>query len=227
MPLGKDWTSWNLVIGAVLAVVAAVVGWHRWSAARRTAPAGNTGVPLSKTNAGERPQHVALDGGTVRFEVRSRYIVLIDPLALDGLASELMALSDASEQARLARIRYLGAEPLRIGVHDLGVARPGRYELSAASLEQAEDIPSDSSVVTVDSGVIVLVDLDAHPDVARALTWDRYDWWLQQPRDDHRVLHEITRDAGGPRFAILGSNADTTEFGGDGCYRLRGCALVE
>lgn len=56
--------------------------------------------------------------------------------------------------------------------------------------------------------------------VAGALTWERYDAWLQRAAGDDSVLEAITADAGGPCFAMLTSDADSPFSGDGGTFRL-------
>jgi hypothetical protein len=59
--------------------------------------------------------------------------------------------------------------------------------------------------------------------LAGFLSWERYDLTLRKEGD--QVFEEITKDMGGPYFALIHARAGRgMEFDGDGLYTLRpGC----
>jgi hypothetical protein len=161
------------------------------------------------------------DDGEISFRLDAALIVLIDPLALDGLKGIL----NSDFAARLA------ADPrgilelpgfLRAGVHRVEPFTPGNYRISRRGVERIDGVDSESdfSIFDVDTGSLVLVDVHHLAAVAQALTWERYDWALQSPLDDTSRWKEIARDAGGGVFGILRGDYDSP-FPGDGRYRLR------
>ena len=89
----------------------------------------------------------------------------------------------------------------------------------------AKDTDLDPGVFEIDTGTVIVIDGHALSAVARALTWDRYDAFLQSPLDDDSVLTQIYQETGGPRFAIVTADA-ASPFSGDGAFRLRADRLV-
>jgi hypothetical protein len=162
--------------------------------------------------------NIAFDGTPVEFEAPSGYVVLIDPVALDALATEIAALAGQPLEARL---RALAAMPgfLQVGVQPLPPGDGQRVELTLDDFEAVGEM-TGPAIVDVDSGALVAADLDALPRLASVLTWDRYDWLLQAPPGDTSRERQVTADAGGPCFALIGGDADRA-FAGDGAYRLR------
>lgn len=159
----------------------------------------------------------AFDQHPARLDLTSSMIVLLDPLALDGLSAELQRVPAApvAQQPRLLREIQSG---LRIGVHELTDFRPGTFELGVNDFESASD--GDASAFDVDSGTVVVIDLPYLGRVASALTWDRYDALLQSPVDDDTALNQLVEDVGGPFFALIAASADSS-FDGDGAFRVR------
>ena len=168
--------------------------------------------------------NVSLDGQPVRFSLLSSRILLIDPLALDGLSAELGQLSQASPDKQHEMAGALGARGLRIGVVDLKDFQAGTFELGLESFESVDPSAADPTVFQLDSGTVVVIDMAALEAVARTLTWDRYDTLLQAPPNDDAPLQALIQDVGGEWFAILAGNADAA-LSGDGAYRLRADAL--
>lgn len=162
--------------------------------------------------------NISFDGTPVVFEAPSSHLVLIDPLALDGLAAEIAALATAPLEAR---IQALAAMPgfLQVGVQPIP---PGDGHVFRLTLDDFEHVGEacGPAIVDIDSGTMVVADLGCLPRVAAVLTWDRYDWLLQAPLGDTSREREITREVGGACFAIIGGDADRA-FAGDGAYRLR------
>lgn len=97
------------------------------------------------------------------FEVTSRWLVLIDPLALDLAQRALQALGGLPEARQ--RQRLAAASPhLRIGVHEIADFKPGRYRIDPDDLEPSTRAGPD--IVDVDSGAIAFTGLDRLPALA-------------------------------------------------------------
>ena len=90
-------------------------------------------------------------------------------------------------------------------------------------LAEPENGSPSYPVVTVDSGTLVAVDFAHLFQLAGFLSWERYDDTLGKEGD--QALEEITKDMGGPCFALIHACAGREmEFDGDGLYTLRpGC----
>lgn len=163
--------------------------------------------------------NASFDGRPVQLSLQSDFLVLIDPLALDGLASDLIALGTARPEEQAVRLAALGERGLRIGLHQVPHFRPGDYRLDLNSFESA-DARDGSGVFDLDTGAVVVIDLAAIAPVARALTWDRYDQLLQAPPGDDALLDAINAEVGRPAFALLSGDA-ASPLSGDGTFRLR------
>ena len=159
------------------------------------------------------------DGRPARLELQSPKLVLIDPIALDGLRDELGAVSGAAAPEQPAMLQALAVQGLRIGFEELAAFRPGVYELDIDSFEPVDARSPDPGVFQIDTGTVVVIDLSALFSVASTLTWDRYDEFLQSPIGDDSRLMAINDDVGGPRFAIISADA-SRPFSGDGAFRL-------
>jgi hypothetical protein len=145
--------------------------------------------------------------------LQSRFLVLIDPLALDLLRDPLQALPSLCEAHQIERLGQL-TTTLRIGVREIDGFTPGSYRLGPGDIVPARGKGRD--VVDVDSGAIVVTGLDSLPAVAKALTRERYDALLGlEAVTAARWLAKVV----GPRFAVLRADADRP-FSGDGSYRL-------
>src|SRR5688500_10776855 len=100
------------------------------------------------------PPIVSFNGESVEVQLTSPYLVLIDPLALDGLRTELQETAAvAPEQQR--RILRAMRSPLRIGVQEIMNFRPGRFRVGPNDFQKASssaESSADSGVVDVDSG---------------------------------------------------------------------------
>jgi hypothetical protein len=169
--------------------------------------------------------NASFDGRPVRLQLESGHLVLIDPLALDGLSKELAEVGKLPLVEQLTQLQALGAHGLRIGAHELAGATPGTYEIRLDSFEAAADSDRDPRVFDIDTGTVVIIDGGALSAVAVALTWERYDRFLQAAIGDDSILTEINREVGGPRFAIVSADADSP-FSGDGAFRLRPEGLI-
>ena len=167
--------------------------------------------------------NASFDGRPVRLQLESEHLVLIDPLALDGLSQQLAEVGKLPAAEQFSKLQALGEHGLRIGAR--GGAAPGMYEIRLDSFEAADASDTDASVFEIDSGTVIVIDGGALTTVALALTWDRYDRLLQTPVGDNSILTEINQEVGGPRFAIVSADADSP-FSGDGAFRLRPDGLV-
>jgi hypothetical protein len=169
--------------------------------------------------------NASFDGRPVRFQLESGHVVLIDPLALDGLSEQLAQIGQLPESERFSKLQALGEHGSRIGVQTVGGAAPGMNQIGLESFEAADARDSDPGVFDIDTGTVIVIDGGALSAVARALTWDRYDALLQGSGEDDPILAELNRETGGPRFAIVSADAESP-FSGDGAFRLQATRLV-
>ena len=178
--------------------------------------------PLGGNKAEEQREamNVSCDRGPARFDLRSPSLVLIDPMALDGLGADLKRISQMSRDKQQAGIRALSTRGLRIGLTDVPAFHSGSYELDVQSFESADPDVPDPDIFEVDSGSVVVIDLTALKQVADAFTWGQYDAFLKSTPGDNSVIESLNRSVGGPRFAILLADGDSP-FSGDGAFRLR------
>src|SRR5687768_17039648 len=128
--------------------------------------------------------NASFDGEPVRLALQSQSLVLIDPLALDGLREELKAVAAAPATEQPGMLKALGAQGLRIGFETLPAFQPGMYQLDVDSFESVDARLPHAGVFQIDSGTVVVIDLSALAPVANTLTWDRYDDLLQSPVGD-------------------------------------------
>ena len=169
--------------------------------------------------------NASFDGRPVRMQLASKYIVLIDPLALDGLSGQIAQIGALPVSEQLPKLKALAEHGLRVGVQEVETAGPGLYDIGLDSFEAAGATETDPHVFDIDTGTVVLIDIQALSAVARALTWDRYDAMLQAPLDDDSILAAINLEVGGPRFAIVSADA-ASPFTGDGAFRLKANGVV-
>jgi hypothetical protein len=160
--------------------------------------------------------NASFDGERARLDLESTQVVLIDPMALDGLSRQLAEIGDGPASDQASKLAALGDFGLRIGLQQVPATGPGTYEIGPDSFEPADPDATDPSVFDTDSAAVVVIDLAALAAVARVLTWDRYDDLL----GDDSVLEEINAEVGGPRFAIVSAHG-ASSFTGDGAFRLR------
>jgi hypothetical protein len=193
-----------------------------------------------------RYSNVSFDGQPIEFLVNAPFIVLIDPLVLDGWSKDFQSLPSELED----RIEVILALPtsMQVGVQEIMGFRPGLYRLSPQDFEEAwrdhsdaddedgriEDDGSDDDlerltfavhvavdrIFDIETGSLIVVDLDHLGALARILPWERYDHALQSPRGDDSRFNEVCDELGGAFFGIIASAA-STPFRGDGTYRLR------
>jgi hypothetical protein len=172
------------------------------------------------TCAGRPEMNASFDGRPVQLELESHKLVLIDPLALDGLAEQLAAVGGLAEPEQIRQLSELGRYGLRIGLHPVPNPAPGMYEIGLDAFEAVASDSPEPGVFDIDTGTVVVIDLSALTAVARIFTWDRYDALMQAAPGDETVLEMINAEVGGPRFAIIAADA-ATPFSGDGAFRLR------
>lgn len=72
--------------------------------------------------------NASFDGSPCHFQVDSGHVVLMDPLALDGLSQQLTEVGELQEAERFSKLQALGEHGLRIGVQTFsgGGGRPLR-----------------------------------------------------------------------------------------------------
>ena len=162
----------------------------------------------------------SLDGRPVYVDVTSNHLVLIDPLALDGLSDQLVAIADADLATQSVQLRALGEYGLRIGLRRVPGLTPGTYEIDPDSFEPVDPESSGDGVFDIDSGTVIAIDLNALAAVAKSLTYDRYDSFLRTPLWGYTSPDDLVQELGGPFFAIVFANADRP-FAGDGSYQFR------
>ena len=112
------------------------------------------------------------------------------------------------------------SSPLRIGVHEVDGFQPGKYRLSASDFTRADAEDDTPEVFDIDTGTVVAIDFGYLGIVAKQLTWEQYDQALQMPIGDDSVFLAITEQVGGEFYAVIGAGS-TTEFVGDGSYKLK------
>jgi hypothetical protein len=167
----------------------------------------------------EQISNSSFDSRPVRMELTSDRLLLIDPLALDGLAGDLAVLGSVERASFSSALAGLPGH-LRIGVHVLEDFSPGTYELALDAFEAVANEEGDPEVFDIDTGTVVVIDLSLLAEVAKAFTWDKYDEMLQAPLGDDSGMDELNRDVGRAGFAIISADADTP-FSGDGSFRIK------
>lgn len=191
------------------------------SVARYSVTQGRTLVPKREAPyncASMQPiRNFSFRGEPIEFELSCPYMLLIDPLALDGLSAELQAIPQVPRSEMLEMIRILPGG-LRVGLSQVSNFRAGRYRLGNEDLEETAE-QNAPSIFDIDSGTVCVVDLDHLGLTAKALTWDRYDAFLRSQIGDHSIWIDIMEEIGGPFFGMLNGDV-STPFRGDGSYRL-------
>jgi hypothetical protein len=162
-------------------------------------------------------KNVSDGSGPIEFQTSSSLLVLIDPLVLDGLSTELHELSPSEVAANPNLIRALRG-PMKVGLHRIEGLVPGTYRIANDDLESADSNETDLGVFDIDTGTLILVDLDYLPRLAKTLTWERYDRAFRGC-DDSTWL-KFAEEIGGPFFGILWGDIGTP-FQGDGTYRVK------
>jgi hypothetical protein len=94
-------------------------------------------------------------GEPIEFELSCAHLVLIDPLALNGLSAGLQAVSDAPRSETAERFLDLSGA-LRIGLALVEDFRPGRYRLGMRILKRSPMRPIPrSSTSTVEQSALL------------------------------------------------------------------------
>lgn len=166
----------------------------------------------------QQVRNFSFRGEPIEFELSCPHMVLMDPLALDGLSAELQTISQAPRSEMLETIRALPSG-LRLGLAEVSNFRSGVYRLGNEDLEEAAE-ENSPSIFDIDSGTVCVVDLDHLGLTANALTWDRYDAFLRSQIGDNSIWTNIIEQVGGPFFGMLSGDV-STPFRGDGSYRLK------
>ncbi len=109
---------------------------------------------------------------------------------------------------------------MKVGFHRIENFVPGTYQIANDDLEVVDGDQGDVGAFDIDSGTLILVDLNYLARLAQILTWEKYDRTLQSPADDDSCWLRFIDELGGPFFGILWSDIDT-RFRGDGTYRIR------
>lgn len=156
---------------------------------------------------------------SIAFRLSSPDLVVLDPLALDAMSNDLRAVGMDSPALRRERLRAARG-PLEIGLFRVEPFVVGQYEIGLNDLEAVDGVTSEGHTFEIDTGTAVFVDVAYLAPVAAALTWDRYEQFLQSAVGDDSVWERIIQEVGGPYFGLLFANADYP-FSGDGSYRLR------
>jgi hypothetical protein len=168
----------------------------------------------------ERLLNTVSASGPVRVVLRSRFVAVLDLAAFDRHREALQAMARLDEDGR--RRALVAMAPHGVAVHEVTPFTPGLYRVRPADLEPARGRARD--IVAVDSGAVVLADLDALPAVAGALTPTRYDA-LSGNTDRGATARSLWEAFGGPRFAVL-QGRPRRAYTGRGRFRLRPGALV-
>jgi hypothetical protein len=163
-------------------------------------------------------RNFSFHGEPIEIELSGPYILLIGPLALDGLSADLQTMFEIPRGEIPERIRELSCGVL-IGLAHVRDFCQGRYRLGNGDFEETDD-EADSSVFDIDSGTVCVIDLDNLRSTAKALTWGRYDAFLQSQAGDNSIWIAIMKEVGGPFFGMLNGDV-STPFRGDGSYRLK------
>jgi hypothetical protein len=156
---------------------------------------------------------------SITFRLSSPDLLVLDLLALDAMSQDLRAIGNHSPALRLER---LGAArgPLEIGLLRVEPFVLGQYTIGLNDFEAIDGATAGGHTFEIDTGTAVFVDVAYLAPVAAALTWDRYEQFLQSAVGDDSVWEDIIQEVGGAYFGLLIANADYP-FGGDGFYRLR------
>jgi hypothetical protein len=157
-------------------------------------------------------------GEPIEFRLSCPYVLLIDPLALDGLSADLQVISEARLDEIPAMTHNLPGG-LRIGVTEISDFSPGMHSLGNLDFEEADDEDS-LSTFDIDSGAVCVIDLEHMGITSKALTWNRYDAFLRSQAGDNSIWVDIVTEVGGPFFGMLNGDV-ATPFRGDGTYRLK------
>lgn len=117
----------------------------------------------------------------IEFQMSSSLLVLIDPLVLNGLGIELQKLVP-SEVAKNPRMIRALPGPMKVGLHRVESFVPGIHSIENDDIEGVGDDQTDEGVFDIDTGTLIVADLDYLPRLARILTWETYDGALRSPQ---------------------------------------------
>lgn len=169
----------------------------------------------------ERLLNTVSQRDAVRLLLRSRFLVLLDLATFHRHRAALQGLAGLEEPGRRSALNAL--TPARgIVVRELAAFTPGLYRVRPADLQPARGLARD--IVEVESGAVVLADLETLPAVADALTQERYDA-LAGNTDRGATALQLWQAFAGPRFAVL-RGGPRRAFSGHGKFRLRSGAPV-
>jgi hypothetical protein len=166
----------------------------------------------------ESLRNFSFRGEPIEFRLSCSWILLIDPLALDGLSADLQVISKTALNEIPAMIHDLPGG-LRIGVTEISDFSPGMYSLGNQDVEETRDGDAISTF-DVDSGTVCVIDLKHLGLTAKVLTWNRYDAFLRSQAGDNSIWVDMVTEIGGPFFGMLNGDV-STPFRGDGRYRLK------
>jgi hypothetical protein len=164
--------------------------------------------------------NISFDGSKVTLKSDSRFLILADVAALEGLRDLSKANPQLAELSRnkLTALLSSARSGFTVFVHDLGAVPSRQIEFAYSDLQAVDDDDPDSA--TVDTGSLVVLDASKLGLVSTILTWEAYDLALQVA--DSSRFDALTAKIGGPYYAILHGDADATHcFHGDGSYRIR------
>src|SRR5262245_35151862 len=177
--------------------------------------------------------NVSFDGSPVRFRLDSPLLACFDPLALDMLHDLATPATPLDVAVLLER---MNAHHSAIACYTIPDFQPGMFTLDPHDIrtfgdededfdygdaEEQEAAGGDKSSaypwVGVDSATLIVADVAHLPELAKLLTWEKYDLALQ----NEEVFGDIVDALGGPFFAVMhGSCLPGMEFDGDGTYTI-------
>ena len=181
--------------------------------------------------------NVSFDGSPVQFRMNSPLLACFDPLALDMLHDLLPAGTPFEVAGLLERVNVnhpamacYTIPDFRPGLftldpHDIKKFGDEEEDLDYSKGDHAEGEPAGTALsfpfAAVDSGALIVADVDHLPRLVNLLTWEQYDLGLQ----DDAVFGKIVEALAGPYFAVIsGGCMPGMEFDGDGTYTIpAGC----
>ncbi|MBN1535084.1 MAG: hypothetical protein JW908_00010 [Anaerolineales bacterium] len=166
-----------------------------------------------------KAKNISTGEQVIEMQMDSPYLVLIDLLVLDGISREFSLLTDPITSDPIEYLASLSG-PLRIGLYEIPDFMPGNYRFSAGDLTIFDPDEISPEIVDIDTGEMVLIDYSHLGAVAKHLTWDLFDRYLQAPDNDDSIIVSINNKLGGAYFGILGADPET-EFDGDGSYMMK------
>lgn len=162
---------------------------------------------------------ISYDQSPVEVDLESRFLIVADPLALEGLRSIALPPKENLTRSVLSSSLSTLRNGFRVYVHEIPRFSPGTYRIAFEDIVTTdEEVPGSSA--SVDSGSLVFFDYAKHEAVLTHLTWESFDLALQDATT--KRFEEITRKVGARCFGIMVGNANTRgDFGGDGSYALK------